>query len=158
MKTRIQTTFGFFGGVALLLAGPAYAHDKGDHDKDHHNAGNEIRMMDTNRDHKITADEHAEGARKMFAQMDANKDGKVTVDEMESCQAKMGFKHHGGEMSAADKLKVVDGNHDGVLTADEHAAGAKMMFDKMDSDHDGVLTRKEIAAGRDKLMSKDAVK
>ena len=33
------------------------------------------------------------------------------------------------------------------LTAEEHAAGAKRMFDKMDSDKDGFLTRAELAAG-----------
>jgi Ca2+-binding EF-hand superfamily protein len=145
--------------LGLLLAGPAvsFAHDKGDHDKDeHHNTASEMRLMDANRDHKISAQEHADGVRKMFEKMDENKDGKVTVAEMEGCQAKMGFRQHEGEMSAADKLKTVDANQDGVLTAEEHAAGARTMFDKMDTDHDGFLSRKEMAAGRARLMSKDA--
>ena len=37
---------------------------------------------------------------------------------------------------------------------DEHAAGARMMFDKMDTDHDGYLTKAELKAGHEKMMSK----
>jgi hypothetical protein len=38
------------------------------------------------------------------------------------------------DLSSAEKIKVVDTNGDGVLTAEEHAAGSKRMFDKMDTD------------------------
>ena len=40
-------------------------------------------------------------------------------------------------MSAAEKIKVVDGNGDGVLTAAEHEAASKKMFQKMDANRDG---------------------
>ena len=66
-----------------------------------------------------------------------------------------GKKAEKGEMTAAEKIKKVDTNGDGALTADEHAAGAKSMFDKMDSDKDGYLTKAEVKAGHDKYMHKD---
>ncbi len=40
----------------------------------------------------------------------------------------------------------MDTNHDGVVSADEHAAGAKQMFAKMDADHDGNVTATEMDA------------
>jgi len=57
-------------------------------------------------------------------------------------------------MTAAEKIKMLDTNADGVLTADEHAAGAKSMFEKMDTDHDGYLTKAEMKAGHEKFMHK----
>jgi len=58
------------------------------------------------------------------------------------------------EMSSADKIKAIDSDHDGVLTAEEHAAGSKTMFEKMDTDKDGYLTKAELEAGHAKLMGK----
>ena len=64
--------------------------------------------------------------------------------------------HHKGQVSSAEKIKVVDTNGDGVLTAQEHAAGSKAMFTKMDTDKDGYVTAPEIKAGHKQLMmSKD---
>ncbi len=57
-------------------------------------------------------------------------------------------------MSSADKIKALDTNHDGVLSEEEHVAGAKMMFDKMDTDKDGFLTKQEMEAGHAKMMTK----
>jgi Ca2+-binding EF-hand superfamily protein len=57
-------------------------------------------------------------------------------------------------MTAAEKIKIVDTNGDGVLTADEHAAAAISMFEKMDVDHDGYLTKAELKVGHEKYMHK----
>jgi hypothetical protein len=117
----------------------------------------EMRMMDTNGDHKISADEHAAGARKMFETMDSSKDGKVTAAEMDAAQPQVtGRKASKHKLSAAEKIKVVDTNKDGILSAEEHEAGSTMVFGKMDADQDGFLTKAELEAGHAKMMSKPA--
>lgn len=118
----------------------------------------EFQMMNTNGDGKLSPQEHATGARKMFEAMDANHDGQVTAAEMdaahEQMMAKLGKTTKQTDMSAADKIKKVDSNNDGVLTAAEHAAASQSMFQKMDTDKDGQLTRAELAAGHAKMMPK----
>jgi Ca2+-binding EF-hand superfamily protein len=115
----------------------------------------EFVKMDTNKDGKISADEHALGAKQMFDTMDRNKDGKVTAAEMEAAhQSITGRKATKSDMTAADKIKVVDTDRDGVLTAEEHAAGSRAMFEKMDTDKDGFLTKAELAAGHANMMKK----
>ena len=117
----------------------------------------EFTMMDTDKDGKVSAAEHAAGAKAMFEKMDANKDGKVTADEMTaSHEAVTGAKAKKGDMSSADKIKMVDGNGDGVLTAEEHAKASADMFAKMDTDKDGFLSKKEMAAGHASMMKKPA--
>jgi Ca2+-binding EF-hand superfamily protein len=60
------------------------------------------------------------------------------------------------DMSAAEKIKTVDANGDGVLTAEEHAAASAAMFGKMDTDKDGFLSKEEMAAGHASMMKKPA--
>lgn len=154
--------------VASILCGVAVAGGG----KDDH-----MKMMDKDGDGKITAVEHAEGAKLMFSKMDSNKDGQVTAQEMDAAHATMKDKDHAAartadaspdmekmqdkkaydqtgtgkgmpkEMSSAQKIAVMDTNNDGKLSAAEHAAGAKQMFSKMDADHDGTLTAQELREG-----------
>jgi hypothetical protein len=128
-------------------------------------AGKEFfQKMDTSGDGKISRDEHSAAARTMFDKMDADKDGRVTAVEMDAAReqivGKKGMKAPKGKaaMSSADKIKVIDTDGDGVISADEHVAGAVSMFDKMDSDGDGFLTKTELEAGHDKLMHKSKTK
>jgi hypothetical protein len=135
------------GGAALQAQAQAGAAGKP--------AGHEMSMMDANHDGKLSPEEHAEGARHMFEQMDADKDGKVTAAEMTSAHDRVtGKKPAKGEMSAAEKIKTIDRDGDGVLTAEEHREGARAMFEQMDADKDGVLTSQELAAGHAKKMRK----
>lgn len=66
---------------------------------------------------------------------------------------------HGKAMGAADMMGTIDTNHDGMISAAEHAAHAKAMFDKMDANHDGMVNRTEMDAGmkmmRDTMMHDD---
>lgn len=120
----------------------------------------EMRIMDANRDGKVSTAEHAAGAQQMFKAMDANHDNRVTAEEMDATdkpwKSTDASHHKGHAMSSADKIKVIDTNGDGVLTAQEHAAGSKAMFGKMDTDKDGNLTAAEIKTGHGQMMmSKD---
>ena len=115
----------------------------------------EFAAMDTNTDGKMSAEEHAAASKKMFDMMDANKDGKVTAAEMTAAHQRVtGKKAKKSDMSATDKIKVIDTDGDGILTAEEHAAGSRAMFEKMDTDKDGFLTKDEIAAGHAQMMKK----
>src|SRR5687768_5823227 len=53
-------------------------------------------VMDTNSDGKLSPDEHAAGARKMFNTMDANNDGRVTAAEMRRTRKGGGKTSHTG--------------------------------------------------------------
>ena len=114
--------------------------------------------MDADGDGKISPDEHTAAATRMFDTMDANKDGKVTAAEMDSAHQKLLGKKHvksaKSEMSAAEKIKIIDTNGDGVLTQDELSMAAMAMFEKMDTDQDSFLTKSEIKAGHEKYMRK----
>lgn len=117
----------------------------------------EFKAMDTNKDGRVSAEEHAAASKKMFGTMDANKDGKVTAAEMTAAQQRItGKKAKKSDLSAAEKIKVIDADGDGILTAEEHAAGSRSMFEKMDTDKDGFLTKDELAAGHASMLKKPA--
>jgi Ca2+-binding EF-hand superfamily protein len=134
---------GVVAGGSLLLASSAFA------GSDSAQIADKFAAMDTNQDGKISPDEHAVGAKMMFDKMDANRDGQVTAAEMQAARP-----DKGKGMPASEKIKVVDVNGDGAVSAEEHAAGAKAMFDKMDSDRDGYLTKSEMEAGHAKMTEK----
>jgi Ca2+-binding EF-hand superfamily protein len=155
----------FTVAIATVACGSAWAQEAQKHDemsgrstKDPIQA--EMKLMDKNQDGKISAEEHAAGAQQMFQGMDANQDNRVTAEEMDATQPTPGAAHaatgKGRELSSAQKIKALDTNGDGALTAAEHAAGSKKMFSKMDGDKDGSLNVGEIRAGHQTLMmSKD---
>src|SRR5262245_49071379 len=98
------------GGVAPSHASPARS-----------KAEAELQSMDKNGDGKISPEEHAAGAKHMFETMDANKDGKVTPAEMDQARVKItGSKAAPDELSSAEKIKAIDTDGDGIITAVEH--------------------------------------
>ena len=104
--------------------------------------------MDADRDGQISAAEHAAGARRMFTAMDADRDGTVTAAEMEAGREQVtGAAAGSSGPSAADKIRLVDPNRDGVLTLEEHEAASRAMFRQMDTDRDGALSKAEFDAG-----------
>jgi Ca2+-binding EF-hand superfamily protein len=147
-----RRTFGvIFTLGAVMLASLSFAAEP----KKAATADVEFGKMDTNGDGKISTDEHAAAAKQMFETMDKNKDGKVTAAEMKAGHQRVtGRKATKSDMNAADKIKVVDTDRDGVLTAEEHAAGSRAMFEKMDANKDGFLTKDELAAGHARMLKK----
>jgi Ca2+-binding EF-hand superfamily protein len=114
-----------------------------------------FQAMDANHDGKISRDERVAAAKKMFTTMDANKDGKATAAEMDAAHERVtGQKAKKGDMTSAEKIEVIDTDADGILTAEEHAAGSRKMFDTMDADKDGALTETEMTAGHANMLAK----
>jgi Ca2+-binding EF-hand superfamily protein len=139
--------------LSLAVAGAAVSAAAGTAKTDP--VDHEMKMMDTNGDGKVSAEEHAAGAGRMFATIDANRDGRVTAAEMGAAHERVtGHKPAKGEMGAAEKIKVIDTDGDGALTAEEHRAGSKKMFDLMDANKDGALTREEMSAGQAMKMQR----
>lgn len=112
----------------------------------------DVQMMDTNKDGMISIAEHAAGARQMFQRMDADGDSRVTATEMDASRQQMSGGIDAGNMSPAEKIKAIDVDQDGVISAAEHEAGSRAMFSKMDLNRDGKLTSAEMQAGHQKLM------
>jgi Ca2+-binding EF-hand superfamily protein len=113
----------------------------------------EMRMFDSDRNGIISAAEHAQGARQMFATMDADRDGKVTSAEMDAAHAAItGQRANADQLSSARKISVIDIDKDGQLSAAEHAAGSQRMFATMDTDQDGRLTGQELLSGHERLL------
>ena len=50
-------------------------------------------------------------------------------------------------MSSAEKIKTIDTDGDGAITAAEHEQGSRSMFTKMDANGDGNLSAEEMQAG-----------
>ncbi|WP_173119655.1 EF-hand domain-containing protein [Pseudaquabacterium terrae] len=115
----------------------------------------EFAAMDADRDGRLTPAEHAAAAAKMFAAMDANHDQRITAAEMQAATKRLtGRAPRAKDLSAAEKIKVIDTDGDGVLSAAEHAGGSRSMFVAMDTDKDGYLSRGEFVAGHAQMLKK----
>jgi Ca2+-binding EF-hand superfamily protein len=138
----------FIPMLMTIACGAALAH-----------GGDRFKMMDTNGDGQISSEEHAAGVKMMFANMDTDKDGFVTATEMDAYHAsKMkgeSGKAMGHEMTSADKIKTMDTDGDGKMSAAEHDAGAASMFTKMDVDANGSISRAEMEKGEHEMMKAD---
>lgn len=129
---------------AIVIAGPSPAPTAA-----------EFRRMDTNKDGRVSPEEHAIGAQQMFADMDINKDGRVTFAEMDGAHGGIeGAKVNPHALSSAEKIKAIDTDGDGILSTEEHRIGAAGMFGKMDSGRDGFLSMDEMAAGHRAMLMK----
>jgi Ca2+-binding EF-hand superfamily protein len=141
--------------AAVILAPPALAGPR----EQVGAASAGIKRLDTDGDGRLSRQEHAAAAQKMFEAMDADHDGKVTAAEMGNAEAHMKGRRpsrsmKAANMTAADKIKLSDRNHDGVLTLDEHLNAASLNFDKMDRDKNGQLSSTELAVGHGQLTHK----
>ena len=63
-----------------------------------------------------------------------------------------------GSKGGADaEFSMMDTDHDGKVSADEHAAGAKRMFDTMDANHDGKVTAREHASAAEREAAHEKI-
>lgn len=169
MKMSPLTMFAVCG-IALAMTANA-----GDDESQPSSGQAKLQMMDTDHDGSVSATEHAAGAKMMFEKMDADGDGIVTAQEIGAAHKDMSTGQSestasssdtagaakasrlGGserpQKSPASKIKAIDEDGDGTITAAEHEAGARKMFDKMDKDHNGKLSAAELQAGHDKMMT-----
>ena len=139
-------------GIAFV--GGAFAADDWKSGK---SAEEKFKMMDSDGNGSVSAAEHAAGAERMFVDLDADKDGNVTAAEMDAAHPAAGAAREGrpvGKMSSADKIKTIDSNADGSLSAAEHASGSQARFTKADTDGDGSLTVDEVKASHAAMMGK----
>lgn len=93
---------------------------------------------------QMSASEHAAGAQKRFDSMDADHDGKITAAEIASSQGAERIAWARKPVSSTDKIRKLDSNKDGVLTASEYANGSQAIFNELDSDSDGYLRASEM--------------
>jgi len=116
-----------------------------------HDADSKFKKMDADGDGKIARAEHAAAAKQMFTECDANRDGSVTATEMNAATAGHSEKPSKHDKTSAEKIKVIDQDGDGKLTALEHETGSEIMFAKMDKDVDGFLSKAEWNEGHKEL-------
>ena len=67
------------------------------------------------------------------------------------------FAHDHDAMAHKDMMAAMDTNHDGSVSASEHATYMQQMFDKADTNHDGLLSKAEMDAAM-KSMHGDHMK
>jgi len=59
--------------------------------------------------------------------------------------------HDHDDKKGDDMMMQADTNHDGMISAAEHAAYAQQMFDNADTNHDGMLSKGEMEAAHKKM-------
>lgn len=92
----------------------------------------------------ITAAEHAARAGERFDSMDIDKDGKLAASEIGASHGAESAAWAKTRLSAAEKIKQLDSDGDGMLTRAEYADGSQRMFERLDRNRDGILSASEM--------------
>ncbi len=120
--------------------------------------------MDTNQDGRVAGAELMAGHHAMRDHDHKDEDTKPAGHDMKHQDMKGGHAMHGDDkaghrdgakgMRHGPMMAMMDANHDGKVTAAEHAAGAKAMFLQIDANHDGLVSRAEFDAGMKAMHDK----
>jgi hypothetical protein len=145
--TKKLFSIGFASVIALGISTSATAAGGASEAK----LAEKFQEMDTNKDGKISMEEHDTWTSRRFDKMDTDGNGSVSGSEMKAAHQKVADKAGKSPEALAEKMKALDTNSDGVLSRDEHEAGARAMFEKMDTNKDGFLTKAEVQSGFDRL-------
>ncbi len=145
--------------VALVMGLSLSAHAG----KGPHMVVDKFKMMDADRNNRISFEEHEAGSLEMFGEADLNNDGNVTAEEMAAMKEEKAKKHGRGmggahEISAREKIAKIDANGDGVLSRQEHNDGHRKIFQELDTDKNGDLTLDELQDGHERMMREKAVR
>jgi Ca2+-binding EF-hand superfamily protein len=100
-----------------------------------------FKMFDTNGDGVVNKLEYNSSA--LFSAIDSNDNNRISEEEL---QAVLGPQQD-GMLSAADRIRVADGNQDGELTDEELRRAVEMRFAWLDQNMDGKLELSEMKSG-----------
>ena len=121
-------------------------------------AGQMFDRMDTNKDGRVDAADHAARQAAMFDRIDADKNGQISREEFTAHHAAMGQRREG--QRAGQRMGHHRGKHggqhammgsDGAATRAEFTAAALARFDRMDANKDGQVTVEERRAARESM-------
>ena len=99
-----------------------------------------MRMMDTNKDEKVSRNEWMDYEERIFAAMDTNKDGVLDKKEFvrtDNPAAAFATAAYARGLMTDETLIKIDVDHDGTISRDEFIAYHKMIFDKLDKHKKG---------------------
>lgn len=128
--------------AALLFTSAAFAQQGG-------MGGHFIENWDQDSDGAVTLAELAEKRENVFASFDSNEDGMLDAEEYAlfdearaNDQAQIGGGHGKGKNGPETPMErsFNDTNADGMVSAEEWAAGSPLMFAKLDKNGDGKVT------------------
>lgn len=100
----------------------------------------QFRALDSDGDGRISANEHAAGAKSDFDGLDRDRNYHVSGAELSDAQRGTGAQ----AAPLADQIRGVDSNGNGELSADEHRLGAEAAFRGSDRNGDGNLDMDEM--------------
>lgn len=98
--------------------------------------------MDADADGRVTLDEYRDAAKAAFDALDADHNYSVSAAELEAAQPQ-----RDGELSAAQRIALIDDNDDGTLTADENRLAVEADFERIDVNDDDALELSEVKSG-----------
>ncbi len=108
-----------------------------------------IKMMDSNKDGKLSVKEVKGPLKNDFSKIDTNKDGFITKAELDKAPKpeNKGRKQEASqkkEPSIDELIKTMDANKDGKLSKDEAKGPLEKDFAKIDTNKDGFLSQGRI--------------
>ena len=108
-----------------------------------------IKMMDSNKDGKLSKEEVKGPLKDDFSKIDTNKDGFLTKAELDKAPK---AESKGGKQEASKKkepsidelIKTMDANKDGKLSKEEAKGPLEKDFAKIETNKDGFLSKAEL--------------